>query len=43
MLKEMRKSIRTIGKTKGMEKSRVGKLQATSATNEDLTGLDKQQ
>ena len=38
MLKEKRKSIRSIGKTKGMEKLRVWKIPATSATNDDLIG-----
>ncbi len=36
MLKEKRKSIRALAKTKGMEQSRVWKPSATPATNNDL-------
>ncbi len=43
MLKEKRKSIRAIAKEKGMEKSRVWKPPATSATNNDLIGWEKLQ
>jgi hypothetical protein len=38
MLKEKRKSVRALAKTKGMEKSRVWKPPATPATNNDLIG-----
>ncbi len=40
MLKEKRKSIRALTKTKGMEKSRVWKPPATAATNNDLIGWE---
>ncbi len=40
MLKEKRKSIRAIAKTKGMEKSRVWKPPATPATNNNLIGWE---
>ncbi len=40
MLKEKRKSIRAIAKTKGMEKSRVWKPPVTPATNNYLIGWE---